>query len=48
MKQAGKSADEVVAARLLANDKAPHPGGPDNRDSFVRVLYEALKTGRGK
>lgn len=48
MIQAGKSADEVVAAKLLANDKAPHPGGPDNRDSFVRVLYEALKTGRGK
>jgi cyclase len=48
MIQAGKSADEVVAAKLLANDKAPQPGGPDNRDSFVRVLYDALKTGRGK
>jgi glyoxylase-like metal-dependent hydrolase (beta-lactamase superfamily II) len=44
---AGKSADEVVAAKLLVNDKAPHAGGPDNRDSFVRQLYEALKTGRG-
>jgi glyoxylase-like metal-dependent hydrolase (beta-lactamase superfamily II) len=48
MIRAGKSADEVVAARLLANDKAPQPGGPDNRDSFVRVLYDALQTGRGK
>jgi glyoxylase-like metal-dependent hydrolase (beta-lactamase superfamily II) len=44
---AGKSADEVVAAQLLANDKSPQPGGPDNRDSFIRVLYDALKTGRG-
>jgi cyclase len=45
---AGKSADEVVAAKPLANDKSVQPGGPDNRDSFVRVLYLALKTGVGK
>ncbi|MGC3979753.1 MAG: MBL fold metallo-hydrolase [Steroidobacteraceae bacterium] len=44
----GKSADEVVAAKLLAANPAVHAGGPDNRDSFIRVLYEALKTGRGK
>lgn len=48
MLKEGKSADEVVAAKLLADSPAVHPGGPDNRDSFIRVLYEALKTGRGK
>lgn len=47
MIKAGKSADEVVAAKLLADSPAVHPGGPDNRDSFIRVLYDALKTGRG-
>jgi glyoxylase-like metal-dependent hydrolase (beta-lactamase superfamily II) len=44
---AGKSEDEVVAAKLLQNDHSVHPGGPDNRDSFVRQLYLALKTGNG-
>lgn len=43
----GRSRDEVVAARLLADDHSPQPGGPDNRDSFVATLYTALKTGVG-
>ena len=47
MIKAGKSADEAVAAKPLANDKSVQPGGPDNRDSFVRQLYLALKTGYG-
>lgn len=44
----GKSADDVVAAKLLADNPAVQPGGPDNRDSFIKVLYEAEKSGRGK
>lgn len=43
----GKTKDEVVAARLLADDRSPQPGGPDNRDAFVGTLYTALKTGVG-
>lgn len=46
--QQRKTADEVVAARLLANDKSPTSQGPDNRDQFVRTLYNALKSGQGK
>jgi glyoxylase-like metal-dependent hydrolase (beta-lactamase superfamily II) len=48
MISAGKSADEAIAAKPLANDKSVQPGGPDNRDSFIRQLYAALKTGVGK
>lgn len=48
MIDAGKSADDVVAAKLLADNPAVQPGGPDNRDSFIKVLYGALKSGRGK
>jgi cyclase len=48
MIDAGKSADDVIAAKLLADNPGVQPGGPDNRDSFIKVLYGALKTGRGK
>ncbi|WP_068086462.1 MBL fold metallo-hydrolase [Novosphingobium rosa] len=43
----GKSKDEVVAAKLLADDHSPQPGGPDNRDNFIATLYTALQTGVG-
>ena len=48
MVNAGKTEDEVVAAKLLADDKSLLPGGPDNRDGFIRTLYNAEKTGVGK
>jgi hypothetical protein len=44
----GRTVDEVVAARLLADDRSPTTPGPDNRDQFIRTLYEALKTGQGR
>jgi glyoxylase-like metal-dependent hydrolase (beta-lactamase superfamily II) len=44
----GRTADEVVAARLLAEDWSPTTPGPDNRDQFIRTLYEALRTGQGR
>lgn len=44
---AGRTEDEVVALKLLANDKSPTSPGPDNRDQFIRTLYGALKTGKG-
>lgn len=44
----GKTADEVVALKLLASDRSPTSPGPDNRDQFIRVLYNALRTGVGK
>lgn len=44
----GRTADDVVAAKLLADDRSPTSPGPDNRDQFVRTLYNALKTGQGR
>ena len=44
----GRTAEDVVALKLLADDKSPNSPGPDNRDSFIRVLYDALKTGKGR
>jgi glyoxylase-like metal-dependent hydrolase (beta-lactamase superfamily II) len=44
----GRTADEVVAMKLLAADRSPTTPGPDNRDQFVRTLYGALKTGQGR
>ncbi|WP_313803713.1 MBL fold metallo-hydrolase [Sphingobium sp.] len=43
----GKSKQEVIDAKLLANDRSVHPGGPDNADAFIGTLYVALKTGLG-
>jgi len=44
----GRTLDEVVAEKLLADDRSPTWPGPDNRDQFVRTLYNALKTGQGR
>lgn len=44
----GKTADEVVAMKLLANDTSTYAGRPDNRDQFITSLYNAEKTGAGK
>lgn len=44
---AGKSKQEVIAMRLLADDRSVQPGGPDNADAFVATLYEAIKSGVG-
>ena len=44
----GKTVDEVVAAKLLADDKSTTSPGPDNRDPFIRTLYNAQKTGQGR
>ena len=37
----GRTADEVVAARLLAEDRSPTTPGPDNRYQFIRTLRGA-------
>lgn len=44
----GRTADEVVALKLLADDKSPTWPGPDNRDQFIRTLYNALRSGQGR
>jgi len=44
----GRDADEVVAMQLLADDRSPTSPGPDNRDQFIRTLYNALSTGQGR
>ncbi len=44
----GLNADDVVALRLLADDRSPTWPGPDNRDAFIRVLFNALTTGVGR
>ena len=37
----GKSEEEVVAMKLLADDTSVPPGGPDNRDKYISVTYKA-------
>jgi len=44
----GRTADDVVAMGLLADDRSPQSPGPDNRDQFIRTLYTALATGQGR
>jgi hypothetical protein len=44
----GRTADEVVAMKPLADDRSPTTPGPDNRDQFVRTLYNALRSGQGR
>jgi hypothetical protein len=44
----GRTADEVVAAKLLAEDGSPRTPRPDNRDQVVRRLCEALRSGQGR
>lgn len=40
----GKSEDEVVAQKLLQDDQSVPPGGPDNRDMFIRFVYQAQQS----
>lgn len=40
----GKSEAEVLAKQPLLQDRSVLPGGPDNRDNFVRLVYQAYAT----
>ena len=33
---------------ILVDDRSPTTPGPDNRDQFIRTLYNAQKTGQGR
>jgi hypothetical protein len=36
-----KSENEVLSMKPLQQDRSVLPGGPDNRDNFVRLVYQA-------